>query len=207
VSGLAAGGGRVTAIEEFTEFAVGAAPRLRRTAFPLCGDWDTAEDLTQTTLARMFVSWRRISRQDAVYADASRTLVNAYLAGRRRRRGREVLTGWLPETAAEPQACEVRMAVLDALATLPPRARVVVVMEIDAVVLAQRDLARVPVLAGESIWAHRVDAARVKAGLIRKAAGLCDDPGELRYAVCARDEVEHADMEILAVTAADIFGP
>ncbi len=122
-------GGRVTAsVEEFTEFAAGAAARLRRTAFLLCGNWHTAEDLTQTTLARMFVSWRRISRQEAVYAYASRTLVNAYLADRRRRRSREVLTGWLPETAVEPQACEVRMVVLDALATLPPKMRVVVVM-------------------------------------------------------------------------------
>jgi RNA polymerase sigma-70 factor (sigma-E family) len=116
------------AVEEFTEYAAGAAARLRRTAFLLCGDWHTAEDLTQTTLAKMFVSWRRISRQDAVYAYASRTLVNAYLTDRRRRRSREVLTGWLPETAVEPRACEVRMVVLDALATLPPKMRVVVVM-------------------------------------------------------------------------------
>src|ERR1700761_4215110 len=49
-----------------------------RTAFLLCGDWHTAEDLTQTTLARVFVSWQRISRQDAVYGYASRTLVNAF---------------------------------------------------------------------------------------------------------------------------------
>ena len=114
--------------EEFAEFASGAAARLRRTAFLLCGDWHMAEDLTQTTLARMFVSWRRISRQEAAYAYASRTLVNAYLTDRRRRRGQEVLTGWLPETAAEPQACEVRIMMLDALATLPPKMRVVVVM-------------------------------------------------------------------------------
>ena len=100
--------------EEFTEFAVGAAPRLRRTAFLLCGDWHTAEDLTQTTLARMFVSWRRISRQDAVYGYASRTLVNAFLADRRRRRGRELLTGWLPERPdlAAVAAPEVRMVVM-----------------------------------------------------------------------------------------------
>jgi len=39
-----------------------------------------------------------------------------------------VLTGWLPETAVEPRASEVRMVVLDALATLPPKMRVVVVM-------------------------------------------------------------------------------
>ena len=56
----------MTSAEEFTEFATGAAPRLRRTAFLLCGEWHTAEDLAQTTLAKMFVSWRRISRQDTV---------------------------------------------------------------------------------------------------------------------------------------------
>jgi RNA polymerase sigma-70 factor (sigma-E family) len=118
----------VTAAEEFTEFAVGAAPRLRRTAFLLCGNWHTAEDLAQTTLTKMFVSWRRIRRQDAVYAYASRTLVNTYLADRRRLRARELLAGWLPETTAEPRGPELRMVVLDALASLPPGARVVVVM-------------------------------------------------------------------------------
>jgi len=41
----------VTAAEEFTEFATGASPRLRRTAFLLCGNWHTAEDLAQTTRA------------------------------------------------------------------------------------------------------------------------------------------------------------
>ena len=116
-------------VDEFTEFAAGAAGRLRRTAFLLCGDWHMAEDLAQTTLTRMFVSWRRISRQEAVYAYANRTLVNAYLADRRRwRRHAEVLAGWLPETAVEPAGCETRMVVLDALATLPPKTRVVVVM-------------------------------------------------------------------------------
>ena len=114
--------------EEFTEFAAGAAPRLRRTAFLLCGDWHAAEDLAQATLAKMFVSWRRIRRQDAVYAYASRTLVNTYLADRRRLRSRELLAAWLPEPAAPAGTPELRMVILDALATLPPRARVVVVM-------------------------------------------------------------------------------
>ena len=44
----------MTAAEEFIEFATGASPRLRRTAFLLCGNWHTAEDLTQTTLAKMY---------------------------------------------------------------------------------------------------------------------------------------------------------
>jgi DNA-directed RNA polymerase specialized sigma24 family protein len=36
--------------EEFVEFATVAGGRLQRTAFMLCGDWHTAEDLAQTAL-------------------------------------------------------------------------------------------------------------------------------------------------------------
>ena len=45
-----------------------------------------------------------------------------------------------------------------------------------------------------------------EAGLIRKAASLTPDADDLRYAVCARDDVEHADDDTLTVTAKDIFG-
>ena len=44
--------------DEFVQFAEAVAPRLRRTAFLLCGDWHTAEDLAQTTLAKVFASWQ-----------------------------------------------------------------------------------------------------------------------------------------------------
>jgi len=46
----------MTPAEEFTEFAASASPRLRRTALLLCGDWQAAEDLTQATLAKVFVA-------------------------------------------------------------------------------------------------------------------------------------------------------
>lgn len=118
----------VRSAEEFVEFATAASPRLRRTAFLLCGDWHTAEDLAQTTLAKMFVSWRRISGHGAVQAYATRTLVNSYLASRRGKRAAELLLGRLPERAVEPQSAELRIVVLDALAALPPKARAVVVL-------------------------------------------------------------------------------
>jgi DNA-directed RNA polymerase specialized sigma24 family protein len=110
----------VTSAEEFVEFAEVMSPRLRRTAFLLCGDWHTAEDLAQTALAKVFVSWRKIRRQDAVHAYANRTLVNAYLAHRRLKRTGELLTGSFPDRAAREPAPETRMMLLDALATLPP---------------------------------------------------------------------------------------
>jgi RNA polymerase sigma-70 factor (sigma-E family) len=117
-----------SAEQQFTEFATLAAPRLRRTAFLLCGDWHAAEDLTQTALAKVFVSWRRITRQDAVHAYATRTLVNSYLALRRRKRATEVLLARLPDRAVPAPAPELRLVVLDALAALPPKARAVVVL-------------------------------------------------------------------------------
>jgi RNA polymerase sigma-70 factor (sigma-E family) len=118
----------VASEEEFGQFAEVMSPRLRRMAFLLCGDWHTAEDLAQTALAKVFVSWRRIRRQDAVHAYTTRTLVNTYLADKRLKRTGELLTGWLPERPVEASAPETRMMLLDALATLPPRARAVVVL-------------------------------------------------------------------------------
>jgi len=114
--------------DEFVRFAEAIAPRLRRTAFLLCGDWHTAEDLAQTTLAKVFASWRRIRNGDAVSAYAMRTLLNSYLAESRRKRLGELLTDRLPEHAVESPSPELRLAVLAALATLPPRARAIVVL-------------------------------------------------------------------------------
>jgi len=118
----------VTSHQEFTEFAVASAPRLRRAAFLLCGDWHTAEDLAQTALAKVFVSWRKVRRRDAAHAYATRVLTNSYLADKRLRRGTEILTDQLPEPPATLPATETRVLVLDALALLPPRSRAVVVL-------------------------------------------------------------------------------
>ena len=118
----------MSSAEEFAEFARVMSPRLRRTAFLLCGDWHTAEDLAQTALTKVFVSWRRIRRQDAVHAYTNRTLINVYLAHRRLKRTGELVTGWFPEHPAPDPAPETRMVLLDALATLPPRSRAVVVL-------------------------------------------------------------------------------
>jgi RNA polymerase sigma-70 factor (sigma-E family) len=118
----------VTAAEEFTDFAAAAAPRLRRTAYLLCGDWHGAEDLVQTALAKVFVAWHRISKREAAHAYATRTLVHTYLAERRLRRSGEILSGTLPERPAEPNQAEDRIVLLSALAKLPRQARAVVVL-------------------------------------------------------------------------------
>jgi RNA polymerase sigma-70 factor (sigma-E family) len=118
----------VTDTTEFAEFASAASPRLRRMAFLLCGNWHTAEDLAQTALAKVFASWPRIRRQEAVHAYATRTLVNTFLADRRLRRSAEIPTERLPDRAVGGPAPETRIVVLEALATLPPRSRAVVIL-------------------------------------------------------------------------------
>jgi RNA polymerase sigma-70 factor (sigma-E family) len=117
--------------DEFTAYAEAASSRLLGTAFLLCGDWHTAEDLTQTTLAKVFAAWHRISRQDAVSAYARRTLLNTYFVDCRRTRRGEILTGdasQFPDRAVELPDPALRLTLTDALATLSPKSRAVVVM-------------------------------------------------------------------------------
>jgi RNA polymerase sigma-70 factor (sigma-E family) len=74
----------------YDEFAVAAWPRLRWTAYLLCGDEHLAEDLAQTALVKTYAAWRRVRAGEA-YAFARRTLVNTNIDRLRRRRVTEVM--------------------------------------------------------------------------------------------------------------------
>lgn len=76
-------------------------------------------------------------------------------------------------------------------------------VEIDAVALTGSQ--RAAVLVGEAKWKKRVDARRVVRDLEHKAAALPALAPQVRYAVCARETIDHADGEIVAITAADVF--
>lgn len=76
-------------------------------------------------------------------------------------------------------------------------------VEIDAVALASRK--EEAVLVGEAKWARRLDAAKVLPGLEQKADALPRVSPGVRYAVCARELVQHAPADALTLTAADIF--
>jgi RNA polymerase sigma-70 factor (sigma-E family) len=162
----------VTPTEEFCEFAGASSARLRRAAFLMCGDWHTAEDLAQSTLARLFVSWRRISRRGAAYSYAMRTLTNLYLADRRTKRAGELITDDLPERAAQPPAPELRMVVLDALATLPPNARAVVVLRY----WADMSVEQVADLLGWPTGTVRSQSSRALAKLRPLLGDIWDEP-------------------------------
>lgn len=121
---------RAAADEDFTAFVAGTAPRLRRVAYLMCGDWHLAQDLTQTTLARMYASWGRISRTANLAAYSRRVLLNAIFDQRNRRSSAEVVLAELPESAAPAAAAtaELHVTLMRALATLPPRDQAIVVL-------------------------------------------------------------------------------
>jgi RNA polymerase sigma-70 factor (sigma-E family) len=115
---------------DFETFAAARWPRLLRTAYLLTGDHHEAEDLVQVTLAKLFPAWPRVRGLDEPDAYVRRALVNNNLSRFRKRRVVQLLTPRLPERAQEGGAArtEERSLLLEALGTLPPRQRAVVVL-------------------------------------------------------------------------------
>ena len=112
--------------EGFTEFVVARRAALLRTAYLLTGHAQDAEDLVQTTLVKVVPQWRRI--EDNPEPFVRRVLVNENVSRWRRRRWREHATDVLPEGLAhDPDRAEL-LAVREALRTLAPRQRAVLVL-------------------------------------------------------------------------------
>ncbi len=117
---------------DFVTFAEASTRRLRNTAFAMCRDWHLAQDLTQDTLAKLYVGWGRVSKADNVQAYAHTTLLRTYLDHRRRRSSAEHS---VPEpvqvgaTAAQHRdPADLRLTMRDALAQLPARDRTILVL-------------------------------------------------------------------------------
>jgi RNA polymerase sigma-70 factor (sigma-E family) len=116
--------------DQFRSYVLGSRGQLLRTATLLfSGNAHEAEDLVQTVLMRMYLSWRRI-RVETRDAYARRMLVNAYLDERRRPHARhERNQADVPDVAIEPAPpSDLEAAVFRALDELPPRMRAAVVL-------------------------------------------------------------------------------
>ncbi|MFB7517455.1 SigE family RNA polymerase sigma factor [Streptomyces sp. NPDC056144] len=116
----------------FGAYAVAAWPRLVRTAQLLTGDFHEAEDLVQTTLAKVYGRWRWVPRAE-IDLYVRRALVNNNLSRLRRKRVAHLLTPVLPESlrhrdAGHADVVDQRTAVGAALADLTARQRAVVVL-------------------------------------------------------------------------------
>ncbi|WP_406279024.1 sigma-70 family RNA polymerase sigma factor [Embleya sp. NBC_00896] len=119
--------GPTDAEREFVDYAERSQRGLYRLAFLLSGRRESAQDLTQTTLAQMYRYWRRATQVADLDAYARTILLRAFFAEQRRFR-RERDLHLLMDAPRAPDHPEVRLALLDALAQLPPRSRAVVAL-------------------------------------------------------------------------------
>ncbi|WP_460515174.1 sigma factor, partial [Flindersiella endophytica] len=85
---------------DFVEFASGRSTQLFRSAYLLAGDWHLAEDLVQTTLGKLYASWRRVQNADNPVAYAHTVLFRTFVSHRRLRSNSELPSEQLPEGAA-----------------------------------------------------------------------------------------------------------
>jgi RNA polymerase sigma-70 factor (sigma-E family) len=116
-------------VPEYDDFYVALRPRLVRTAYAVCGDRGVAEDAAQTALAKAHRSWRRISKADAPEAYVRRMTVNEVLNHHRRASSRrESARAELPDGVLEADDPASRDEVWQAVLTLPPRQRAVLVL-------------------------------------------------------------------------------
>ncbi|MFG1648993.1 SigE family RNA polymerase sigma factor [Micromonospora sp. NPDC049275] len=117
--------------DEYRQFVAVRLEPLRRTAYLLCRDWHTADDLVSITIGKLYRHWRRVRAAENVDAYVRGMLTNAWLDERRRPWRRERATDELPEQAEVdlPRMDLVdRAALMKLLQELPPRRRAVIVL-------------------------------------------------------------------------------
>ena len=109
----------------FEDFVAARRGALLRTAYLLTGNPHDAEDLVQATLLRVVPKWSRIAASPEAYV--RQVLVRESVTRWRGRRWRERSVSRLPDRPGhEPPADRVDLR--DALATLSPRQRAVLVL-------------------------------------------------------------------------------
>ena len=115
----------------YTEYVTAKTPWLRWVAFLLCQDWHRADDLLQTTAAKLYATWPRASRVENLDGYTRKILINTFLAEQRSLWWKRVLVHGDGETPDAPVAQPDVDAALDlraALLTLTAKQRTVLVL-------------------------------------------------------------------------------
>jgi RNA polymerase sigma-70 factor (sigma-E family) len=129
VGGMETAGDRDDRDSEFSSYMAARQPSLLRTAYLLTGDRHTAEDLVQTALAKLYLSWDKVRRQESVDGYVRRILVNEHNSlWRRPWKKRETTTSELPEQAAPTTRGGRDDALWELVQTLPRKQRAAVVL-------------------------------------------------------------------------------
>ena len=113
----------------FGDFMAARWTALFRTAYLITGNRHEAEDLLQTSLAKTFVSWRRVRDKGAADAYVRRVMVNT--AASRWRSGRhEQATDVLPDAGHDGgvESATTQVVLWQRISELPPRMRATLVL-------------------------------------------------------------------------------
>jgi RNA polymerase sigma-70 factor (sigma-E family) len=114
--------------QDFREFVQTRFDALRGLAYLTCGDWQSAEDAVSSSLAKLYVRWRKVT---SPHSYAQRMVIRAAIDEGRRPWRREHAAGeHLPDQiVADPFArIDERMRLREALRKVPPRQRAVLVL-------------------------------------------------------------------------------
>ena len=112
---------------DFMEFVRARSLSLRRTAYLLCGDWSSGDDLVQEALAKVYVAWPRIAATEAALSYTRTTMLRTYLNEKRKWR-REVNLADVPEHPTDDQDTALTVTLSALLRELPAKQRAVLVL-------------------------------------------------------------------------------
>jgi RNA polymerase sigma-70 factor (sigma-E family) len=114
---------------EFHEFVARRLERWRRSAFLMCQDWHTADDLVSIAVGKIYRHWRDVRRADNPEAYAQKILTRTWLSERRRPWRREHVAESLPEgPAVLPDQIGDLESFAGLLRALGPRQRAVLIL-------------------------------------------------------------------------------
>lgn len=115
---------------EFAEYMLARQASLLRTAYLLTGDRHSAEDLVQTSLAKLYLAWDRVHDRGSMDGYVRRIMVNENNSmWRRPWKKREFVSATVLQRQRADEYDEgARGALWDLVQTLPKRARAVVVL-------------------------------------------------------------------------------
>ena len=153
----------------YREYVASRMETMRRTAYLLCRDWHTADDLVSITIGKLYRHWPRVGETPGLDAYVRKALLRTWLDEKRRPWRREQLAEELPELPALPSAAELavvsRAQLLDLLDGLPPRRRAAVVLRLycDLLVEETTEILGCSVGTVKSQTARGLDTLRAKA--------------------------------------------
>lgn len=120
--------------DDFASFARERQQQLYRTAYLLCGNRERAQDLVQSTLVSLLRSWAKVRDAENPGAYAKSALIHMFLSEQRKLRREAEIRALVhsrdPDDAAHDPTSDVelRLLILEALRTLPPKPRAMVIL-------------------------------------------------------------------------------